>query len=79
MKDFMQQELAIGDVVIVNDKKYSNLELGHIIAFTPTMARVKVYGKDKRWEENGQLCHSYQIHRIDQELATAYVLKHGLK
>lgn len=35
MKDFLGNELNIGDIIICNDKKYSNLIVAKIVKFTP--------------------------------------------
>lgn len=35
MKDFIDNKLNIGDIIICNDKKYSNLIIAKIIKFTP--------------------------------------------
>lgn len=41
MKDFLGNELAIGDVVIFPEPKYRNLRRGKIIAFTPKKVRIE--------------------------------------
>lgn len=35
MKDFVGNELNIGDIIICNDKNYSNLIIAKIVKFTP--------------------------------------------
>lgn len=35
MKDFVGNELNIGDIIICNDKKYSHLIVAKIVKFTP--------------------------------------------
>jgi len=77
LKDFLGQELAVGDAVVINDKKYSNLMLAKVTKFTPTMVRVELYRTrwDKGWTEESVLCNSSQVLRADQELVTAWLLK----
>lgn len=77
MKDFLDQELAIGDAVIINDKRYSNIALAKIVKFTPTMMRAEVYDHHwgKGWSGETVLCHSGQVIKADPELVTAWLLK----
>lgn len=76
MKDFLGQDISIGDVVIANDKRYSRLEMGRVIALTPKYARVKIYHSQPAWNgEQGQLYGTEQICKIDSELASVVLLK----
>ena len=56
MKDFLDNELAIGDEVVATPKNYRGLVRAQIVAFTPQQVRVKYlntwnYGAPGR-EEN---------------------------
>ena len=79
MKDFFGQELAIGDAVVMNDKTYSELKLAKVVKFTPTMVRVAMYDSHwgKGWMGGTVLCNSHQVVRAEQELVTAFLLRHA--
>jgi len=78
MLDFLRQKLELGDVVVMNDKTYSELKLAKVTAFTPKKVRVSVYDDRfdrNEWSTSTQLCDSCQVFKVDPELVTTYLLK----
>ena len=78
MKDFLGNELAIGDSVVVIAPKYRHFVLARVIKFTPTSARVSFmndwnYAKPGRYTE--LLQSPCQLTKVDGPDATAYLLR----
>lgn len=65
--DFLNQELKIGDFVVVMEKDYRNFTVGKIIGFTPKQVRV-IY---LRWGERiYEYLTNYIVKINDEQLST---------
>lgn len=68
MKDFLGNELNIGDIIVCNDKRYSTLIIAKIIKFTPKCLKAispDLYQKDKT---NESIYTSDQVIKITQSI-----------
>ena len=74
MKDFLDQELSIGDNVITINPSYRDFKLAQVIKFTAKNVRVAYndqYGKREL------LQHPSQLVRVQGPMVTHYLLKHS--
>lgn len=74
MKDFLDQELSIGDNVIMITPNYRDLKLAQVIKFTAKNVRV-AYNDGHRSRE--LLQHPSQLVRVQGPAITHYLLKHS--
>lgn len=68
MKDFLGNELNIGDIIICNDKRYSNLIIAKIVKFTPKCLKAlspDLYQNDRT---NISIYTSDQVIKITQHI-----------
>ena len=75
MKDILENEVAINDYVVCTESGYENLGVGIIVKFTPKACRVRPIGS--RDTHVGNLKYSYQIMRIEEDIAILYKLKNA--
>ena len=73
-RDFLGQELDIGDYVIFMKQHYREFGMGKIIKFTPQKVRVKWGAND--WAELLQTAD--QLVKVEGEEVFAYALKNGI-
>ncbi len=74
MKDYLDQELAVGDFVIFMQQHYRKFGLAKVTKFTKTKVRVK-WG-ESQWSELLQA--PDQLVKVTGEEVFAYALKHGV-
>ncbi|RKZ15606.1 hypothetical protein DRQ53_08635 [bacterium] len=74
MKDILGNELAVGDYVVTTVSKYEELKVGIIVKFTPKACRVRSIKND---QDQGNLKYSYQLMRVEEDIAVLYKLKKG--
>ena len=73
-RDFLGQELNLGDYVIFMKQHYREFGMGKIIKFTPQKVRVKWGTHD--WAELLQTAD--QLVKVEGEEVFAYALKNGI-
>ena len=73
-RDFLGQELNIGDYVIFMKQHYREFSMGKIVKFTPQKVRVKWGTSD--WAELLQTAD--QLVKVEGEEVFAYALKNGI-
>ena len=73
-RDFLNQELNLGDYVIFMRQHYREFGMGKIIKFTPQKVRVKYGNHD--WLELLQTAD--QLVKVQGEEVFAYALKNGI-
>lgn len=61
-KDFLGFDLELNDLVVINDKHYSELLIGVISDFTPQKMRVRIFN-DRR--NRALLCSTKQVLKIN--------------
>ena len=74
MKDFLGQELALGDYVIYMKQHYREFGMGKIVKFTPQKVRIK--WANSQWAELLQTAD--QLVKVSGEEVFAYALKNGI-
>jgi len=70
MKDFLEQELSIGDNVIIITPNYRDFSLAQVVKFTAKNVRVKFNGREL-------LQAPTQLVRMNTAAVTKYLLKHS--
>ena len=70
MKDFLEQELSIGDNVIIITPNYRDFTLAQVIKFTAKNVRVKFNGRELLQAPS-------QLVRMNTAAVTKYLLKHS--
>jgi hypothetical protein len=70
MKDFLDQELSIGDNVIIITPNYRDFTLAQVIKFTAKNVRVKFNGRELLQAPS-------QLVRMNTAAVTKYLLKHS--
>jgi hypothetical protein len=70
MKDFLGQELSIGDNVIIITPNYRDFTLAQVIKFTAKNVRVKFNGRELLQAPS-------QLVRMNTAAVTKYLLKHS--
>ena len=70
MKDFLDQELSIGDNVIIITPNYRDFTLAQVIKFTAKNVRVKFNGRELLQSPD-------QLVRMNTAAVTKYLLKHS--
>ncbi len=81
MKDIINQELAIGNMVVFNPPKYKGLTTGQVIGFSPKMIKVKYTASwvrnyvDNQWV-NWDTTNVYptDVMKVDEQLAFIHTL-----
>ena len=74
MKDFLEQELSIGDNVIIITPNYRDFSLAQVVKFTAKNVRVKFNGQ----YGNSELLQApNQLVRMNTPAVTHYLLKHS--
>lgn len=73
MKDILNRELAVGDVVAFNPPLYKGLIIGRIVKFNPKMLRVAF--KPSRGEMSETNVYSHDVAKLDGPEVTMYLLK----
>ena len=74
MKDFLEQELKIGDNVIMITPNYRDLKLAQVVKFTAKNVRVAY---NDQYGKGNLLQHSSQLVRVEGPVVTKYLLKHS--
>ena len=74
MKDFLDQDLKIGDNVIMITPNYRDLKLAQVVKFTAKNVRVAY---NDQYGSGEMLQHSSQLVRVQGPLVTKYLLKHS--
>jgi hypothetical protein len=74
MKDFLDQELKIGDNVIMITPNYRDLKLAQVVKFTAKNVRVAY---NDQYGSCEMLQHSSQLVRVQGPMVTKYLLKHS--
>jgi len=70
MKDFLDQELSIGDNVIIITPNYRDFTLAQVIKFTAKNVRVKFNGRELLQAPS-------QLVRMNTAAVTKYLLMHS--
>jgi len=70
MKDFLDQELSIGDNVIIITPNYRDFTLAQVIKFTAKNVRVKFNGRELLQSPD-------QLVRMNTAAVTKYLLMHS--
>jgi len=73
MKDFLGNELAVGDYVVLSQSNYVGLQFGKVLKFTPknvTVARRKYKGSDPTHYNTP----SSTMVKIDPDVALMFIL-----
>ena len=75
MKDFVGQELAIGDYVAFSRTTYRDLVLGKIVAFTPKQVRISFKHKRIVGETDTTLNYSANVVKLEPNDVLVKLLK----
>lgn len=73
MKDFIGQELEIGDYVALMQPNYRNMVLGKVEKFNPKMIKVSYTGYNKY--ESTYSCYSQDVVKLNREDVIAMKLR----
>lgn len=75
MKDFLGQELAVGDHVIVGSAfgQQRGFTIGHIVKFSPKMVQVDT----SRWDKKPNSFYPQDLVKVSPEQMTWYMLSRG--
>ena len=81
MKDIVNQELAVGNIVVFNPPRYKGLVTGKIIGFSPKMVRVEYSAPWVTGYKDGVKTNTDQTSRwpnevmkVDEQVAFIYTL-----
>ena len=72
VRDIVDQELAIGDVVVMTMPRYADICFATIIAFTRKNVRVQ-------YKNYTKLAHPMTLFKVDKSVLVEYLLKHNGK
>ena len=73
-RDFLGQELSIGDYVIAGQGH--ELSLYEVLRITPKMVRVVKYNAQTSNAKKGKLRYSKELLKVDSSLVTFYIMSH---
>jgi hypothetical protein len=73
-RDFLGQEILIGDYVIAGQGH--ELALYEVIRITPKMVRVVKYNAKTSNAKKGKLRYSKELFKVDTHLVTFYIMSH---
>ena len=72
MKDIMQQDIAIGNMVVFNPPRYKGLTIGTIVKFTAKMVTVSYkYGR----EVCNTNVYPTAVMKVDEQLQVIHLLR----
>ena len=72
MRDFVGNELQVGDYLAAMDKRYANLMVVRITRFTPKACRAI-----EKNDISPGLFQTWQVVKMEGDIVTAWVLKNG--
>lgn len=67
-QDFLGQELAVGDVVVITQQNYRNFQKGIILSFTSRTAQIKIDRKERSWYNTIKQFHEQMIKVTDPRI-----------
>jgi hypothetical protein len=76
-KDVLGRELAVNDLVVMQQPNYADLLIGKVESFTPKKVRVSFpKHQGKKGDRDTKLCEPVYLYRMHDEDAIKYRLTH---